>query len=119
MKDYILLNQNDQIKSKKYMFLDNSVEEPNKKSKNHKSIKCIKKEGEKEKIEKDKKKISENKALIKEINEQSNDKILQNENFMVIKQMKLQNTYEKNTSSETELIKLQKKNIHKYYFRNW
>ena len=109
MKDYILLNQNDQIKFKKYMFLDNSVEEPNKKSKNHKSKKCIKKEREKEKIEKDKKKISENKALIKEKNEQSNDKILQNENFMVIKQMKLQNTYEKNTSSETELIKLQKK----------
>ena len=106
MKDYILLNQNDQIKFKKYMFLDNSVEEPNKKSKNHKSIK---KEREKEKIEKDKKKISENKALIKEKNEQSNDKILQNENFMVIKQMKLQNTYEKNTTSETELIKLQKK----------
>ena len=109
MKDYILLNQNDQIKFKKCMFLDNSVEEPNKKSKNHKSKKCIKKEREKEKIEKDKKKISENKALVKEKNEQSNDKILQNENFMVTKQMKLQNTYEKNTTSETEKIKLQKK----------
>ena len=100
-----------------------------------KSKKSIKKKREREKIEKEKKKISENKAFIKEKNEQSKDcfinNILENENFIVNKEIKLQKTYEKKYLLRDRISKAHKKKVynsilgseknakfHIFYFKN-
>ena len=106
MKDCKLSNKKDQMKFNKFILSNkNNEEEKNKKS--------IKKEREKEKVKKEKKNISKNQAFINEKNGQSKDlfinNICKNEKILVNQEIKEQKSYEKNCSSDTELIRLQKK----------
>ena len=110
-------NQKDQkeinLKFKKIVFPDINKDKRIKKNINEKSKKSIKVKEEKEKIEKEKKKIYENGASINQKNAQSKNSFKNNifkfEKFLVNKDKKLQKTYTKKYCSETELERLQKK----------
>ena len=103
MKDCKLSNKKAQMKFNKFILSNKNNEEKTNKKSN-------KKEREKEKVKKEKKNISKNQAFINEKNEQTKDlfinNICKNENFLVNKEIKLQKAYEKNCSSDTELIRL-------------
>ena len=124
MKDSNSSNQKDQkkinLKFKKMIFSDISMDKYNKNSINEKLKKNIKKKREKEKIKKEKNEklknqIYENNISIDEKSIQSKNSfinnIYKNEKFLVNKEIKLQKTYEKNDSSKTKLKKALKKKI--------
>ena len=108
-------NQNIQVKTnskfQKNILADISIDKQSKKSKNQKSQQSIR--IEREKIERKMKEIFENNASINKENDQSKDlfmnNIYKNEKFLVNKEIKLQKTDQKNSTSETELKRLTKK----------
>ena len=110
------LKEKEKMRFKQNIFSDTNLKEQSKKSKKEKSEKSTTKEREKEKIEKEKKKISENKAFIKEKNEQSKDcfinNILENENFIANKEIKLQKTYKKKYLLRDRISKAHKKKVY-------
>ena len=91
---------------------DIDKEKQNKKSKNERSKKSIIKQKEKRKITKENNEKLENLSSNGDKNEPSKDLFINNiskkEKILVNKEIKLQKTYEKNNTSETELIRLQK-----------
>ena len=101
------------LKFKKIVFPDINKDKHNKININKKSKKSIKLKREKEKIEKEIKILNENGASINQKNAQSKNSFKNNifkfEKFLVNKDKKLQKTYTKKYSSETELERLQKK----------
>ena len=92
---------------------DIDKEKQNKKSKNERSKKSIIKQKAKRKNTKENNEKLENLSSNGDKNEPSKDLFINNiskkEKILVNKEIKLQKTYEKNNTSETELIRLQKK----------
>ena len=101
------------LKFNKIIFSDSNTDKYSKNNINKKSRKSIKLKREKEKIEKEKKTIYENDASIDEKNARSKisfiNNIIKKEKILVNKEIKLQKTYVKKSSSKTDLERLKKK----------